>query len=556
MKNKNFNIDTWFEDRLMDLGIYDRDSFVNLDDSCLESPNRYDNMKEGFILLHNAKNVGLLVDPDVDGYTSAAIMYLYCRKIDKQVNTVFFHKGKEHGLSDTANEILGSDIDLLIVPDAGSNDFEQHKMLKDAGISVLVLDHHECEEGYSQYACVINNQLSENVTNKSLSGVGVTYKFIQYCDRRHYDIGDIELLNLLDLVALGNISDMMDVVSSETRYICTSGLFVIHNKLFKAMVSKFINGAVTMKSISWSITPKINAIIRNGTMEEKMLLFEGFVNPTKKIEVTKKGKKSKINMSTYIVEICERIKRQQDKEKKQGVESFKESGKLDLDKKAIIIKVDDEIGKNITGLVANSLLGEYHRPVIILQHREDNLYGGSVRSPKIFGECENFKEYITATGLAILAQGHASAFGIEIVEENINKLVDRIEEDFKEVICEDCIVVDYEIDAIELNNEYIADVAYYKELWGEGFEEPTFLIKNVEVNSDGITMMFNKTILSFGYYDVYYNKKYCSRVFREDLGYEGEKSIITLCDIVGTFESEMHNGRTYYKVIIDKLIKK
>jgi len=65
---------------------------------------------------------------------------------------------------------------LVIVPDAGSNDYEQHQVLRERGVDVLVIDHHEADK-VSEDACVINNQLSAHYANKTLSGVGVVYKF-------------------------------------------------------------------------------------------------------------------------------------------------------------------------------------------------------------------------------------------------------------------------------------------------------------------------------------------------------------------------------------------
>ena len=69
---------------------------------------------------------------------------------------------------------------LVIAPDSSSNDYEVHKELAERGIDVLVLDHHEAEK-YSEYACVINNQMCDYPT-KALSGAGVVYKFCSYLD--------------------------------------------------------------------------------------------------------------------------------------------------------------------------------------------------------------------------------------------------------------------------------------------------------------------------------------------------------------------------------------
>ena len=108
----------------------------------------------------------------------------------------------------------------------------KNKVLKDKGIDVLVIDHHEAEDGYSQNAVVINNQLSENYPNKQLSGVGMVYKFCKALDGiLGLDFAD----SYLDLVALGNISDMVSMKSEETRYFVKKGLNNVVNPFLKAL---------------------------------------------------------------------------------------------------------------------------------------------------------------------------------------------------------------------------------------------------------------------------------------------------------------------------------
>lgn len=95
----------------------------------------------------------------------------------------YLHEGKQHGLEDLMDKIESEaeDIDLLVVPDAGSNDEEYHRTLRDVGIPILILDHHEANQ-YSKDAIVINNQLSKNYLNKQLTGAGVVYQFCRYLD--------------------------------------------------------------------------------------------------------------------------------------------------------------------------------------------------------------------------------------------------------------------------------------------------------------------------------------------------------------------------------------
>ena len=551
IKNNHFDKDTWLENMIYDLGVYDIENFLTLDESVLEKPDLYDNMSDGLELLKNSIKIGILSDCDVDGATSTTIMYQYAKKIGKNDIELFIHDGKQHGLSeDVFENIKTSDIDLLIIPDAGSGDYNEHKILSDIGIKVLVLDHHEAKK-YSIHACVINNQLSEKVLNKSLSGVGVVYKFLEYCDR-HYNVGYKEYI---DLVAFGNISDSMSILNDETRYLCLEGIKKenLKNRTFKALINKHITEELTMKSIAWNVTPKINALIRVGSMEEKKMLIDSFINPTKRIEVIKKKIPSKINLSTHIVTISASAKRKQDTMVKKGLVAIED--RIDTSRKTILIKIKDEIPKVATGLVANKLASKYKLPTIILQPKKENYFGGSVRSPKNFGGIASFKEYLSNTNKFELCEGHPSAFGVEISENNINQVLDQIDLDFKDTVVND-EDIDYVMDAKSIDNNCIESVGLYEWLWGTDLPEPRFLIKDVEVNSEYINMMFNNTILTFNYDGIYYNKTFCSRDFKESLGYGCEENIISKIDIIGTFKIETYKGKNYYKVLIDKIIKK
>ena len=94
------------------------------------------------------------------------------------------HSGKQHGLEDCYNKFLKSEYKLVLLPDAGSNDYEYHKILKDKDIAVICLDHHIKEEDtiVPQNMIIVNNQTSNYYINKDLSGAGVTWQFCRYID--------------------------------------------------------------------------------------------------------------------------------------------------------------------------------------------------------------------------------------------------------------------------------------------------------------------------------------------------------------------------------------
>ena len=113
-----------------------------------------------------------------------------------------------------------------LVPDAGTNDIEPCKALNKAGIDVIILDHHIAETE-NPYAIVVNNQTC-GYTNKEFSGAGITYKFLQAIDEELWtSFAD----KYIDLAAIGNIADVMDMRSYETKYIADKGIAVSYTHL-------------------------------------------------------------------------------------------------------------------------------------------------------------------------------------------------------------------------------------------------------------------------------------------------------------------------------------
>ena len=107
------------------------------DDRALQEPEGLDyidkanEMFNEMINLSSQYAIAIVVDSDVDGFTSAAIFIQYFRHFNSEVEIIpILHKGKGHGLSDTYNDILEhyitgfENIKYVVLPDAGSNDFE------------------------------------------------------------------------------------------------------------------------------------------------------------------------------------------------------------------------------------------------------------------------------------------------------------------------------------------------------------------------------------------------------------------------------------------------
>ena len=194
---------TAVEQILTNRGIKDINHYIQTTDDDILDPALLMNMHRGATMLlqhiQNNDPIFIQIDSDCDGYTSAAVLinwlnrhFPYCAQNKVKYS---LHDGKQHGLNP---DIIPEGTRLVIAPDSSSNDYEIHQYLSENGIDVLVLDHHEADQ-ISPYACIINNQLCDYPT-KSLSGVGIVYKFCSYLDQ----FSDTKCADdFLDLVALG-----------------------------------------------------------------------------------------------------------------------------------------------------------------------------------------------------------------------------------------------------------------------------------------------------------------------------------------------------------------
>lgn len=253
-ENSDNNTSNVLEEVLRNRGIDDYEKYLNLDGSVLIPYENLNNIHEAVELFmkhfNNKGKIEILVDEDPDGFCSAAMMYSYIKKMnaDYPVNYILHARAKAHGLDDDI--VISDDTKLLIIPDAGTNDTEQCRELSEKGIDILILDHHESEEENS-YALIVNNQMSDNYFNKDFCGAGVVYKFLQALDTETWnEFAD----DYLDLCALANISDVMDMRSFETRYITNLGLLNITNKCIQALI----------KAQDYSIMVRLIFTISNG----------------------------------------------------------------------------------------------------------------------------------------------------------------------------------------------------------------------------------------------------------------------------------------------------
>ena len=507
---------------------YFKPTFENLLD-----PLGLDHMEKGAELLlkhlKNGSHIRVYVDCDVDGFTSAALFINYYNKYLKSNFpdvTISYHipDGKEHGLRSVMDELVNGKIcDLIVLPDSSSNDYPEHAELHAMGYDILVLDHHDADH-YSDNAVVINNQLSKDYENKALSGVGVVYKFINFFDAYWWSqtpesqeeeaFRDFIYNDFLDLVALGEISDMMNMNTPENRYICDMGLSNIENTLFRAIVKKqcysmfgiyeadfkesyYRSGDVTQIKVAFYVTPLINALIRVGSQSEKEQLFRGFIDGDTMIESTKRGAKGEMEtVAEQATRNCVNARSRQNREKDKAIELLDiQISNNCLDENKILILNADElsVSNNLTGLIAMGIAAKYKKPTMLGRISPDGYLKGSIRGREE-SELKDFKGFLKDSGYMDFVEGHANAAGFSIKESDIDRLCSYANDELANIDFNEGF---YEADFVVQGNyseitNLVMDIGSQSKLWGQTNDEPVIIIENITIPKSQIQTIGSK----------------------------------------------------------------
>ena len=467
-----------------------------------------DDLKQAAVHLCNTiqedKSCLIIVDADCDGYTSSAILINYLHHwvpswTERKLKW-FLHSGKQHGLSDCIEEALC--YDLIICPDSSSNDYDYHQRLSDAGIPVIVLDHHEAPEK-SQYATIINNQLSD-YPNKDLSGAGVAWQFCRYLDNM---LEDNYANELLDLNALGNCGDMMSMLSIETKHLINKGFLGenIKNPFIYHMAQKNafkLGNEITPMGAAFYIVPFVNAMVRSGTQEEKDILFRAMLNH-KAFEKTAEIKYNKptgkeITIAERAISVCEAVKRRQTKVETDTMEFIEKKIKENnmMDHKVLLFLLEPgQVDRNVAGLVANKIMAKYQRPCCILTKVDNEgilSFQGSARGCDKVG-ITKFKDICAATGYTMYEAGHQGAFGLGILEDNIENFVNATDLSLADMSDEPVYYIDHIFHGNDVDCNQILEIANHPELWGSRMDEPYMMIEDLVVTNDMVNVYEKKT---------------------------------------------------------------
>ena len=179
--------------------------------------------------LKNEEQITIFADYDVDGATSGSLMYKFFETIGKKVDVYIPNRFSEgYGPNNAAfDKIKYTGTSVIIIADCGSVAFEQLKHAKSIGLDVIVIDHHITDTILPEAVAILNpNRYDETFEPKAIAAVAVSFLFLVELRKQlreigwfNDDISEPDMMQFLDIVALGTVCDLMPLIPLNRAFI-------------------------------------------------------------------------------------------------------------------------------------------------------------------------------------------------------------------------------------------------------------------------------------------------------------------------------------------------
>lgn len=416
-------------------------------------------------------------DFDADGVTSTTLLVQALRRLNAKVRPYIPHRVDEgYGLNiEALTKLAKQGVKLIITVDCGIRSVEEIEAGKQAGLDIIVTDHHSIGPEVPNAYAVINPKLEPD-NPMMLAGVGVAYMLAQalftanQVNSKHNGTSDEFTPDvLLDLVAIGTVADLMPLNKLENRTLVRRGLEVL-NQARRPGVRALLDvigvemGKVTTQSIGFGLGPRINAA---GRVDSAMIAYNLLASTT--IDEARKWADELQALN---------VERQDITRQAQAV--IKERLQDHDDTLPLIFASDSSFEPGVVGLVAGRLAEEYFRPVVVMEEGESESRA-SCRSIPQFDITNALDQ---CADLLVRHGGHALAAGFTVTNENIPALHDRLMNMAQDALSGQELTptldVDTEVDIHRLGFDLVKELELL-EPTGHSNSAPVFITRNVHV---------------------------------------------------------------------------
>ncbi|MGB0572455.1 MAG: single-stranded-DNA-specific exonuclease RecJ [Alphaproteobacteria bacterium] len=428
----------------------------------------------------DGESIGIFGDYDVDGATSSALLARFLSALGVPARVYIPDRMKE-GYGPTTPAMLrlrAEGISLVVTVDCGTTAFDPLEAAGEAGLDVIVVDHHVAEPALPRAVSVINpNRLDDTSGLGTLAAVGVSFLFAIAINRMLRDMGwygandrkEPDLLGLLDLVALGTVCDVVPLVGLNRAFV-TQGLKVMAKRQNPGLVALAdvarVDSRLTEYHAGFLLGPRVNAGGRVGEapMGSRLLMTQDPAEAAKLAGQLDQWNTERREIEAQVLD-----------------EAMAQAEELGSDA-ALIVASGDGWHAGVIGIVSGRLKERFNRPAFVIGFEGDT-GKGSGRSV----EGVDLGSAVIAARQAGLLEnggGHKMAAGLTVAREKLPELQRFLDERVANDLARNAVVPTLRIDgSVAVNGVQPEFVESLQRLapFGAGNSEPRFMLPSVRV---------------------------------------------------------------------------
>jgi single-stranded-DNA-specific exonuclease len=420
------------------------------------------------------ESVVLYGDYDVDGVSSLALLATVLAAYGLEPRPFLPTRLEEgYGLSvkGIENCLEGHSPGLLIAADCGTNSREEARILRERGIDLIILDHHEpSPEGVAACVALVNPKLGDDY--HYLCTAGVVFK-IAHALLRARPVPDFDLKEHLDIVALGTIADIVPL-EAENRLFARRGLAQLERTVHPGLIAlKSVAGVtspIRTHDVGFKLGPRLNASGRLDTAVASLdlLLCQDPAMARLLAESLDRQNRERQELELATREDAERIIA--------GLPAARRSHAIVVGSRGW--------HPGVVGIVASRISKQYHRPTFVIGIDENGLGKGSGRSIpgiSLVEALDSCRDLIEAGG------GHEMAAGVSVREENLDAfreaLIRSVEAQAEADTLVPKLLIDAEIRFPELTLELLDSYELLRP-FGTSNPQPVFMATSVRLAAE------------------------------------------------------------------------
>ena len=420
-------------------------------------------------------------DYDVDGVTSCALLIGFFRAVGLSCFHYIPKRLTEgYGLSSqgVAAAVTGG-ATVLVTVDCGITSVAEGALCREAGIDLIITDHHSPAEELPEALAIIN-PLQEGCAFpfKSLAGVGVAFHLVIALRARlrsegRFTAAEPDLKQYLDLVALGTVADVVPLLGAN-RVLVSYGLKQLgpgaRVGVEALKEAAGITGEVGCGQVGFRLAPRINAA---GRLEDAALGLELLLT-------TDRDRADRIAAE---LDDSNAERQSLERDTLEEARSMLEQGAC-RGRKSIVLG-SDLWHPGVIGIVASRIAELFHRPVILFAFEGGNGRGSgrSISRFHLLDAIRNCADHLLRFG------GHSHAAGLSIDQGELERFALKFEETAAELLDAEALVptlaYDLELSPEELEPSLVLELERMKP-FGMGNPEPLFLLKGARVEESRV----------------------------------------------------------------------